>query len=54
MSKAEDERLLRKAIEFDRIAKDVLEKRVRERRNISEMHDVAKRSMDEAAKRLGK
>ena len=54
MSKADDERLLGKAIEFDRVAKDVLDRRTRERSDISKMHDTAKRSMDEAAKRLGK
>ena len=45
--------MLERALKFDRIAKDLMEKRLRERRDISKMHDTAKRTMDETAKKLG-
>ncbi len=45
--------LHKRAVSFDQIAKERMDKRVRERRDISKMHDTAKRTMDETAKRLG-
>lgn len=51
--KIPDSELLARAVDFERVAKDVLEKRTRERRDISKMYDIAKRTQDETAKRLG-
>ena len=45
--------LLKRAVNFDKLAKEHLDRRTRERPDISRMHDVAKRTMDETAKRLG-
>ncbi len=48
-----DRELLERACEFDRVAKDILDRRTRQRKDISKMHDTAKRTQDETAKRLG-
>lgn len=45
--------LLERAVEFDRNVKDHMDPRVRSRNGIRQMHDTAKRTMDETAKRLG-
>lgn len=45
--------LLERSVEFDRNAKDYMDKRTRDRNGIRQMHDTAKRTMDETAKRLG-
>ncbi len=45
--------LLERAVEFDRNAKEYMDKRTRERDGVRQMHDTAKRTMDETAKRLG-
>lgn len=45
--------LLERAVEFDRNVKDHMDARVRSRNGIRQMHDTAKRTMDETAKRLG-
>lgn len=45
--------LLERAVEFDRNVKTYMDKRVRDREGIRQMHDTAKRTMDETAKRLG-
>ena len=52
MSKATDERLLKKAQEFVRTVEDIPERRCRRRQDIVKMQDAAKRAVDETAKRL--
>lgn len=45
--------LLERAVEFDQNVKHYMDKRTRERDGVRQMHDTAKRTMDETAKRLG-
>ncbi len=54
MSKVKDERLLDRAVDFDRTVKEYMDPRTRRRPDISKMHDIAKRTMDETAKKLDK
>lgn len=53
MTQIPKEVLLERAIKFDRLAKDNMDRKLRERPDISRMHDTAKRTMDETAKKLG-